>query len=270
MPSVRSRIRTAAIIAVAPLVAGGALVAPAASAATRASVQGGTASWVAHASSLGHAGAARQMSVRLYLAPRGGEAALEAAVTAVSTPGSGSYGRYLSAAQYHLHYDPTDAQAAAVAAWLASSGLRVTGVEAHHRYVSASGSVATVEQAFATSIGTYRHNGQEALAPSRAASIPASLASLVLGVTGLDTTQVTMQPRFTPPPPAFVNARPCSLFYGQLLAKYQADYRTPLPTFKGSYRDYAICGYAPDQFRSAYEGPTTLTGAGVTVAITDA
>ncbi len=41
--------------------------------------------------------------------------------------------------------------------------------------------------------------------------------------------------------------------------------------FNGKYRHYAICGFTPSQFRGAY-GVTDsgLTGAGTTVAITDA
>ena len=37
-----------------------------------------------------------------------------------------------------------------------------------------------------------------------------------------------------PPPPAFVNARPCSATYGSTPAKYQADFKTPLPAFNGA------------------------------------
>ena len=48
-----------------------------------------------------------------------------------------------------------------------------------------------------------------------------------------------------PPPEGFRNARPCSLYYGQLVARYQANYEAPLPRFQGSYRPYAVCGYVP-------------------------
>src|SRR4029450_5674422 len=58
-------------------------------------------------------------------------------------------------------------------------------------------------------------------------------------------------------------ARPCWAYYGENLA-------TNVPQFGGHTLPYAPCGYVGSQFRSAYEGSTTLNGAGVTVAITDA
>ena len=45
-----------------------------------------------------------------------------------------------------------------------------------------------------------------------------------------------------------MNGRPCSLFYGQVLADHQADFTTPLPKFRGSFRPYAHCGYTPLEF----------------------
>ncbi|HEY8673940.1 MAG TPA: protease pro-enzyme activation domain-containing protein [Candidatus Dormibacteraeota bacterium] len=206
----------------------------------------------------------------MLLAPRGGEAALDVAVAGVSTPGSASYRHFLSVAQYRATYEPTAAEVATVSSWLRSTGLRVSGAEASHRYVSASGTVAQVEQAFGTTLNRYRHNGQNVLAPAKGASLPSSIASAVLAVSGLDTTVGVAKPTLTPPPPAFNNARPCSEFYGQLVAKDQADGTTPLPKFNGTHPDYAVCGYTPVQFRAAYEGGSALTGSGVTVAITDA
>src|SRR5207342_3290442 len=65
-------------------------------------------------------------------------------------------------------------------------------------------------------------------------------------------------------PAGFVNATPCSTYYGQQMA-------TTLPKWHGRTLPYAPCGYIPSQLRSAY-GITGsgLTGSGQTVAITDA
>jgi subtilase family serine protease len=78
-----------------------------------------------------------------------------------------------------------------------------------------------------------------------------------------------MKPAAAKFPAAFVNARPCSSYYGQVAADRQAD-GAALPRFGGKVLPYAPCGYQPAQFRSAYERGSTLTGAGQTVAITDA
>jgi subtilase family serine protease len=96
----------------------------------------------------------------------------------------------------------------------------------------------------------------------------------VLGVTGLSAPQQMTADNAgieSKPPYGFRNARPCSLSYGQIAAKYEADGKTALPQFEGKTLKYAPCGYVPSQYRSAYGVTSTgLTGAGVTVAITDA
>ena len=90
-------------------------------------------------------------------------------------------------------------------------------------------------------------------------------------MTGLSTAPALVRPMLTSPPPAFANAHPCSIFYGQIKAKFQADGTTPLPKFKGKVRDYAVCGYTPKQFRGAYGVTSTgLTGKGQTIGIVDA
>ena len=104
--------------------------------------------------------------MRVYLAPHGGIAGLRAAVTAVSTPGSAAYRHFLTPAQYRARFEPTAAAVASVSAWLRSAGLRITGVEASHRYVSASGSVAAAERAFGRKLNVYRHAGKLVRAPS--------------------------------------------------------------------------------------------------------
>jgi subtilase family serine protease len=191
----------------------------------------------------------------------------------VSTPGSASYRHFLSTAQYQARFGPTKASVQQVRSWLTSTGLKVTGVESHNRYVSISGSVAAAQKAFGSRIERFRHDGQTVQAPASALTVPASVAGSVLTVTGLDTTSARNAPKNKaddPPPAGFRNARPCSLYFGQLQAKYQADFHTPLPTFNGKTLPYAPCGYTGPQFRAAYEGNTDLDGTGVTVAITDA
>ncbi len=245
---------------------------------------------------------AERMSVRVYLAPKGGQAALEAKVAALSDPRSADYGHWLSVAQFRAAYSPTGAAADSVKAYLKSQGLRVGSVEAQRRYVNASGTVAQLQTAFHTTLAQFNHAGQSVTAPTTAAQLPASVAGSVLTVTGLDTTVVKMAPNHitsdadsdaasaasattssattssaatssgakVTPPDGFRNARPCSTYYGQVQARYQDDYSTALPKFEGRTLPYANCGYTGPYLRAAYEGATQLTGQGVTVAITDA
>jgi subtilase family serine protease len=229
--------------------------------------------WTSHAQHLGQAAARAGVSARVYLAPQGGLAALAEAATAMSTPGSATYRQFLTADEYRARFAPTADTVSSVSSYLSSAGLRVTTVGAGNRYVAVTGSVAAAERAFGTQLERYRHNGRTVQAPATPVTVPADLAAAVLTVSGLDTTPHVARPASTqaaPPPGGFRNARPCSRWYGQVTAKYQADFQTPLPTFHGKRLPYAPCGYTGTQYRSAYEGHTKLDGSGVTVAITDA
>lgn len=260
----------------------------------RATLAGSTPRWLAHAekqaSDSTTTKAAAPQSVRVYLAPRGGIAALKATVASLSDPASAQYHHWLTTAQYDATFAPTAASADAVSSYLRSQGLAVTGVEKNRRYVSATGTRAQLGAAFGTSLATYRHDGQTVTANSSAVTLPAAVGASVLTVTGLDTTVTTKAPQHVvpgatgdapavtrrtadpnaTPPAAFQNGRPCAISFGTPLATYQADFRTPLPKFGGQTLPYAPCGYTGPSFRAAYEGNSALNGAGVTVAITDA
>jgi subtilase family serine protease len=265
--------RVVAAAAAGVMCVAGLAAAPSASAAApaRTTLTASAPKWLPAAVHQGTAAAQAAVSARVYLAPKGGLAAQAAAVTAVSTPGNAQYRFFLSDAQYQARFAPTSATVSTVSKWLVSEGLKVTGIGADNRYLSVSGNVAAAQKAFAVTIGKFSHAGQQVQAPTGNLSVPTVVASAVLGVDGLDTTVVVNTPSSTPPPPAaFANARPCSTFYGQLSANVQGDLKTPLPKFAGTTIPYAVCGYVGAQLRPAYEGTTTLTGAGVTVGITDA
>ena len=115
----------------------------------------------------------------------------------------------------------------------------------------------------------FHHAGRTVQANISAVAVPADIAPLITTVTGLDTSPKRVH-HAAPPPAGFRNAKPCSAFYGQVAASTQADFKTPLPKFKQKTIPYAVCGYTGRQFRSAYTGGSALTGAGTTVAITDA
>ena len=273
----RRRTTLAALATGAALVTGVLAVPPSADAAGATAsphaVPHATPAWTAHAHSLGAASSSSAVHARVYLAPRGGLAALARAATAAATPGSASYHKFLTSAQYAARYQPSSAAVDNVSAWLRSAGLKVTKVEAHNRYVTVSGNVGQANKAFSTSIARYVHNGQTVQAPATQVKAPAALASTVLTVAGLDTTPHKMKTSSTPdapPPGGFRNAHPCSRYFGQLTAKYQADFHTPLPQFHNQYLPYATCGYTGVQYRGAYEGDTNLDGSGIVVAITDA
>jgi subtilase family serine protease len=255
------------VIAAAAIVAGTAGSLGSAHAASgRQAIPNTRPGWLGHAKNLGHAAPGAAVNARIYLAPNGGMAKLKHFALAVSTPGSAQYRHFLKPSGYFQRFGTTGGTVSAVKSWLTGAGLRVTGTESHNRWVEVHGNVAQAQAAFGVTINSYRHDGMTVQAPTSALSAPSSVASSVLTVLGVDTTPMTVSPstkKPPPPEPGFHNAPPCSTYYGEKLA-------TSVPPFEGQTLPYAPCGYTGPQFRSAYEGSTTLDGTGVTVAITDA
>ena len=266
----RGRTTLTAVAVAGALVAAGAAASPAAGATHKRRVARTSPTWVSHTKSVGNAPAKTRSTFRVYLAPRGGTAALQAAVLRVSDPKSSSAGHYLSAAQYHATYDPTAQSAASVRTWLKQNNLKVTGTAAHNRYLSVVGTNAAVEKAFSTQMKKYHHAGRTVQANDSAVAVPDAIASAILTVTGLDTSPHLVKYTAPPPPPSYRNARPCSRYYGQVAASTQADLKTPLPKFQGKTLPYAVCGYTGPQYRAAYENNSKYDGSGVTVAVVDA
>jgi subtilase family serine protease len=212
----------------------------------------------------------------------GDQAGAEALASAVSTPGSSSYRHFLSAAEWEKRYSPSQSSVAAVKSWLREQGFAIEGVTADRMTISASGTAAQVQRAFGTSLGEFKHAGKVLRLASAPLSVPASLAGLIAGVSGVDQNLATpdhvrdgapaKRPgvKEIPQPPGFRNAPPCSGFYGEKAdttdPAFGAGYPSPLP--------YAPCGYTPPQLQGAYglSAPISegLDGRGVTVAVVDA
>ena len=100
---------------------GGLVLAAGASAASAANgarklLPASTPTW-AKAAPVASASKTASVAVQVYLAPRGGVAAVKAAVTAVSTPGNGQYRHFLTPAQYRARFEPSAAQVAKVSTW---------------------------------------------------------------------------------------------------------------------------------------------------------
>jgi subtilase family serine protease len=218
-----------------------------------------------------HVGAVRsgeqlEIQVSLKLRDAAGAAAL---AKAVSTPGSASYGHYLTAKEWEARFSPTAASVARVKSFLRSEGLKVTGVTADRTAVFATAGAGTAAHAFSTRLGVYRRFGRDLRLTNRAVRIPADLAGIVLGVSGLDQTPAVHAAKEPPIefPEGFRNAPPCSNYFGELLD-------TTDPLYFSEPMSYAVCGYTPTQLESAYglnaDYEAGITGKGETVAIVDA
>jgi len=95
---------------------------------------------------VGPADAAATVTVDVALHPRD-QAALDAFVAAVSTPGSAEYHHYLGAGQFAPTFGPTPATIAATRAWLTSSGLQPGPTSPDGLLIPVTGSTAQLEQA---------------------------------------------------------------------------------------------------------------------------
>ena len=196
---------------------------------------------------------------------------MQALASAVSDPSSSSYRKFLTPAQFRQEFAPSQAQVGAVQTWLKSQGFSVEYTPQNNHYVSAEGTVAQAEAAFGTTFGEYSVGGLTVRSPESDVTIPDSLSGMVSGVAGLDdsaqfvVTDHTPGATNAPPPAAFVNAPPCSAYWGQAQA---TGFTNPYGT---GTLPYAPCGYTPAQIKGAYGlSQTSYDGSGQTVAIIDA
>ncbi|MFC1416470.1 S53 family peptidase [Streptacidiphilus cavernicola] len=276
---------TAALLTI-PLLLGGLVAgAPAGAEPARVALPGTVPAWAAPAADRGELAGSVPVTVRVYLAGRD-RAGLAALATAVSDPRSPSYGHFLTPAQVSARFGSTPAQASAVRGWLASAGFRV--LSADPRFLTVSGDAAAVRKAFGTPLHSYRKDGKTYRAPAVAATVPASIASAVLSVTGLDDAPHFARPGSTGPAanPAPASARPAPAatrrdllpppgaalaVSGPFSATFGANPATGTPKAYGKVQPYALSGYTGAQLRRAYGADGTgLVGTGVTVAVVDA
>ncbi len=258
----------------------------AASTSGRMAVAGSLTPAVERSKPMGHVASGSQISFDLVLNLRDAAGA-KALVDAVSDPGSAQYRHYLTDAQWIARYAPTQASVASAENWLRQQGFKVGSVPADRLFVSAQGSAAQVENAFGTTLGSFKVNGHTLRLANSKLSIPTSIAGIVSGVTGVnqgiatpalsngaasEAATATAPSDAEPPPPAgFRNPQPCSAYWGQKTdtadaASLYSPYNSPLP--------YDICGYGPAQLRSAYglahSVNTGTNGHGAKIAIVDA
>ena len=231
------------------------------------SLAGSRPSWAAKAADLGALPNSQPVDFQVVLGIRNAAAA-EQEVEAVSSPGSSSFGHYLTDAQFDATFAPAKATEAAVASWLRSDGLRIVSVASSRMYIEVSGTVAQADRLLGTSIHNYRHQGQTLPEPTGNYLVPAQLRGAIAGIVGLDGSHAQTAGTIPGPPPgARYGVQPCSAYYGQKVA-------TSVPPAYGQQWPYTICGYSAAQYQAAF-GLTEairdgINGHGVTVAITDA
>jgi pseudomonalisin len=142
---------------------------------------------------LGALNPATSMQVTLSLQMQNASA-LKSLVQAQNTPGSSSYGKFLTPAQFNATYGPGNAAVGLVTTYLRKSGFSHISTTPNHLFVSAMGSAAQVSAAFNTSLASFQQNGATVYVNTKPAQIPSTLQGIVLSVLGLNNVSATAKP----------------------------------------------------------------------------
>ena len=276
----RKRTLTAAIGAMAAIVgttmSAAAMPAAASTRPADTTMAGSVAPFTSHTQATGNVAASKQLSIQLWLKP---QAAAQTFASAVSTPGNAQFHHYVSPDSYAARFGATAGEAAKVESWLRAEGFTSVHANSERSYVRATAATSKINAAFQVRLKLYKSSatvnaGRYALrANDRPISLPSSLASSVLGVTGLDNAAPIL-------PLAYESAKlggspahkaasvpgltaPCSQYYGQVRASGLPAHfgETTFPT--------EMCGYSADQLRAAYDSNMQNTGAGQTIALVE-
>ncbi|MCU1600179.1 MAG: hypothetical protein JWO22_888 [Frankiales bacterium] len=165
-------------------------------------------------------------------------AAEQALATALSTPGSADYGRFLTYDQVVSRFGVPTARTSHVVAALRKAGLTVTAPDAMGDYVAATGTVAQVQKAFGVTERLFvARNGTRFLANTTGPVV--NVADQVTTVVGLNTLQHYTLPKRT------------------------ANKTAQDACFGGA----CIGNTSPQDLWSVYEQPSARAGQGVTMAV---
>ncbi|MER6299427.1 protease pro-enzyme activation domain-containing protein [Kitasatospora sp. NPDC001539] len=225
---------------------------------------------VAHSEKKGDVPAEQQISVAVSLKLRNADA-LDRFLAAVTTPGSPQFGKYLTPEQFTAQFGPTQQDVDQVKAYLTAQGLTVGDVSANRQVVNAHGTAAQVSQAFGTHESSYLDPQLQRafFANDAAASIPADLASVVQGVSGLDNHAVRKN-RIAKPGSLTPNAASATPS-GLSPAQYQGAYNLNKTGADGTGTTVALWEF--DGYKSSnlttYDAQYGLTGPAVSTVSVD-
>lgn len=176
-------------------------------------------------------------------------AGLDRFATAVSTPGSPTYGQYQSIAWLSRRFGASARTRARAIGFLRRAGAVGVRMDATGLFINATMSAATAERVFGTSLAEYRTDraGRRAefTAPASAVQIPRGLRGVATGVIGLDTAPLV---------------DPSPLFRAQQVVGSSA-YMPATGTPAGCAAGVAAGGFTPNEYLTAY-GFNTLQAAG--------
>ena len=263
-----------ALVLVAAAVA--AVGAPPAGAATTTTTPVGSAPTLpAHAVVQGSVAPATPLRLTVAFKSRDPQG-LEAAALAVSEVGSPTYRQFFTPAQFAQQYGPTAATLTAVENDLASLGVHPGAVSANGLALSVTATAAEAQSAFGIELHNVRlANGQVVYANNAAPRVPATVASAVSGILGLDNLTAA-RPLWQRAAPATPSSTASHTTTTQSRTSTAAEPQSvavagPQPCGAASTAGSQQGGYTANQIAKAYSfgglyANSTL-GTGITVAI---
>lgn len=124
-----------------------------------------------------------QVAVTLKLPDPAG---LDEFISELYDPSSPNFHQFLTPQQFAAQFGPTQTDYDAVKHYLRGKGLKITHEYANHLVIDAKGPAGTMERAFGVSINNYRAAGRSFIANDSDVQLPASIQSVVGGVSGLN------------------------------------------------------------------------------------
>lgn len=167
-------------------------------------------------------------------------------VLGLSTPGSGSYHKWLTPTQFAANFGSNDDDVTSVMSWLQAQGFTVVKVNRAKTSIEFTGTMGNVKSAFKTEVHKFNLDGVGYFANISNPQIPAALAPVVRGVVGLVRAESTT---LTAAKSAAVKAKPQLTndgIGGQTLYMVAGDaavvYDTPNPGMNPAYTGSTLDG----------------------------
>jgi hypothetical protein len=214
----------------------------------------------AASSALASARLAPSTPLRLNLAlPLRNQSQLDKLLKDLYDPASPRYGRYLTSAEFAAQFGPTDADYQSLIQYAQSHGMTVAETSPNRMLLSVNTTSALAEQAFhVTEVVYRRQDGSQFHGPDRPPSVDAECPVDLLCVGGLD----SANPLHHLPVGSELLRKPVG---SPVLSTspFAASGKTRLAPNVATGNQ----GFSPGDFRKAYDIPSTMTGAGVTMGV---
>ncbi|WP_158598349.1 S53 family peptidase [Falsibacillus albus] len=147
-----------------------------------------------HGKFLNHSDRNKKTSLTVALNLRNSDQ-LDQFIASVNDPTSPNYKHFLTTEEFKAQYGPTDESVEKVKSFLKKQGFKVQGVSSNNAFITVSGKIGQMEDAFGVKINDYKNDkGQTYFSNEDAPEIPAEFAGIIADVEGLNN-----EPQFTHP-----------------------------------------------------------------------